>query len=147
MLKGLPRNVKLAVCLWLFAFVGMRGAAAISAYFFGIGKVSNGPEFSVAMILAFALLSVLPLWLLWLAAWRRKFWARSLLFMLYLFALFALARHIFGWFGTAVTFAGLGLWYNVAVFAIEGVALLLLCTGDAHPWFWEDPPSEIAKVE
>ena len=133
---GLPRNIKLFVSLW-WASVGI-GIVEVflmpppdaNAVRLGFTPLVQAVFASVVMAIILAI--CLPFF--WLAVWRRKNWARWVLFCAFVISL-PLS------FVDKNAFRTDHLPLTIAAFfgtLIEVVAFVLLFTGDAKAWFKSD---------
>jgi hypothetical protein len=132
----MPKNVRRFVWLWLGAWVVFVPALfdiPVPPATMPDGTVFQPPEAAVIGVFIVSAVLVLALFLpfLWLAVWRRKNWARWILFLLYLISL-------------PLTFVGpypylfriplVGALASASIL-IEALAFVFIFTGDAQPWY------------
>ena len=132
----MPANVRRFLILWWAAF--LIGAAEIpltppnsTLADFGVTAAAQ-TGFAVAGT-ALSLLTLLPF--LWFAVWRRRNWARWVLLVSFIISLPLEFFDPSVWSGDQLLLTGMALLSTLAA----GAAFWFLFTGDARPWFAEEP--------
>src|ERR1700733_8075042 len=139
----MPRNVQRFAWLWGAPF--LISLIAIPFLPLDPSLVSHGMTRSkwmapAAVIAVFLMAIYLPFF--WLAVWRRKNWARWLLFVVFIMSLPLLFRNPKALVSDHLPFTIMG--FGTAF--IQIVAFFFLFTGDAKPWFRREIPDGSADV-
>lgn len=133
--RNMPKNVRLFIWLWFATYP----VNILSLFLTPVEATEmDMSPFTrwVIVIVFFAAMFALDVWLCWKAAWRRRNWARWVLLATFLI--------ISPWIIMEPVNTETLLGYLTTV--MNAAALFFIFTGDARPWFGAPDPAATASI-